>query len=393
MPAVTAPELYDPLYHTPQDDLYEIYRRMRDDHPVYHSERRDVWCLTRFDDVQVAARDWETFSNANGVDLDVPARFFGVGNFIEEDPPRHDVLRKVVRPFFVPKEIAKLEGQIAERVEQLVAGLAGAGRIDIAQDFAWALPIWAICRLIGVPQADDELVHGLVTKLETRRPGDDAPSESMLSALRELRSYAEDLAEQKRRAPGEDLMSHLVAGEADGAPRREEIPGMIVLLFAAGSETTASLLGNTLSLLAEHREAQEALRREPAELIDAVIEESLRMDLPVQYLARQTTTSARVHDVEIPEGADLLLIYGAANRDERHFERAETFDIRRPSQRHLAFGEGIHFCLGAPLARLEARIALPAFLRAIPSYEIEAPVERFSNHTIRGFMHLPAKVG
>jgi cytochrome P450 len=393
MPAVAAPELYDPLYHTPQDDLYEIYRRMRDDHPVYYSERRDVWCLTRFDDVQAAARNWETFSNANGVDLDVPAQFFGVGNFLEEDPPRHDVLRKVVRPFFVPKEIAKLEAQIAKRVEHLTAQLAGAGRIDIAQDFAWALPIWAICRLIGVPPADDELVHGLVTKMETRRPGDDAPTESMLSALHELRAYAEDLAEQKRRAPGEDLMSHLVAGEAEGAPRREEIPGMTVLLFAAGSETTASLLGNTLSLLAEHGEAQEALRREPAELIDAVIEESLRMDTPVQYLARQTIASAHVHDVEIPEGADLLLIYGAANRDERHFERAEAFDIGRPSQRHLAFGEGIHFCLGAPLARLEARIALPAFLRAIPSYEIVAPVERFSNHTVRGFMHLPAVIG
>ena len=393
MPAVAVPELYDPLFHTPQDDLYEIYRGMRDDHPVYHNERRDVWCLTRFDDVQAVARDWETFSNANGVDLDVPAQFFGAGNFLEEDPPRHDVLRKVVRPFFVPKEIAKLEAQIAKRVEQLAAQLAGAGRIDIAQDFAWALPIWAICRLIGVPPADDELVHGLVTKLETRRPGDDAPSEPMLSALRELRSYAEDLAEQKRRAPGEDLMSHLVAGEAEEAPRREEIPGMTVLLFAAGSETTAALLGNTLALLAEHREAQDALRREPEKLIEAAIEETLRMDTPVQYLARQTTDSARVHDVEIPGGSDLLLIYGAANRDERHFERAETFDIERPSQRHLAFGEGIHFCLGAPLARLEARLAIPAFLRAVSSYEIETPAERFSNHTIRGFLHLPAVIG
>ncbi len=393
MPAVAAHELYDPLFHTPQDDLYEIYRRMRDDHPLYHCARRDVWCLTRFDDVQVAARDWETFSNANGVDLDVPAQFFGAGNFLEEDPPRHDLLRKVVRPFFVPKEIAKLEHQVARRVEQIIEELAGRERIDIAQEFAWALPIWVICRLLGVPEADDDLVHDLVTELETRQPGDDKHIERVLPTLRKIHAYAEELAEQKRQAPGEDLMSRLVAGEAEEAPRREEILGLTVLLFTAGSETTASLIGNTLNLLAEHRDAQDALRRRPDDLIDAAIEESLRMDAPVQYLARRLTKSAHIHDQEIPEGADLILIYGAANRDERHFERAETFDIGRPLQRHLAFGEGIHFCLGAPLARLEARLAIPAFLRAFSAYEIEWPTERFCNHTVRGFLHLPATIG
>jgi cytochrome P450 len=393
MPATAPHELYDPLVHTQQDDLYEIYRRLRDDHPLYHCERRDVWCLTRFDDVQAAARNWEAFSNANGVDLDVPAQFHGIGNFLEEDPPRHDVLRKVVRPFFVPKEIAKLEGQIAERVDRLAGQLAGAGRIDIAQDFAWALPIWVICRLLGVPAADDDLVHDMVIELETRHLGDDGPSERMVAALDRMHAYIEDLAEQKRRAPGEDLMSHLVAGEAEGAPRREEIPGMVVLLFTAGSETTSSLIGHTLYLLAEHGEAQEALRREPDELIDSVIEESLRMEAPVQYLARQTTGDTRVHDVEIPADADVILIWGAANRDERHFEHAETFDIRRPSQRHLAFGEGIHFCLGAPLARLESRLAIPAFLRAVSSYEIQASTERLCHPGMRGFTHLPATIG
>ena len=230
-----------------------------------------------------------------------------------------------------------------------------------------------ICRLLGVPPADDELVHGLVVELETRHPGDDLQSSGhKLVALRQLQRYAEELAAQKRQAPGDDLMSHLVASEAKGELRGEEIPGMTVLLFAAGTETTASLIGNALFLLAEHRDAQKELRRTPVDLVDAAIEESLRMESPVQYLARQSTTSMRIHDVEVPKGADVILIYGAANRDERRFERAETFDIHRPAQRHLAFGEGIHFCLGAPLARLEARIALPAFLRAIPSYEIES---------------------
>jgi len=393
MPAVAIHELYDPLFHTPQDDLYEIYRRMRDDHPVYHSKRRDVWCLTRFDDVQAAARDWESYSNANGVDLDYPPQFYGVGNFLEDDPPRHDLLRKVVRPFFVPKEIARLEEHVERRVIELTRELAGAQSVDIAQEFSWALPVWVICRLLGVPAVDDELVHDLVTDLETHLPGEDAPSERMVATLRNLHAYIEDLAEQKRRKPGDDVMSRLVAGEGDGAPRREEILGIAALLFAAGSVTTASLISNTLRLLDEHREAQEAVRRQPGELIEAAIEESLRVESPVQYLARRTTVATRVHDIEIPADADLILLYGAANRDERHFERADVFDIRRPLQRHLGFGEGIHFCLGAPLARLEARLALPAFLRAVPSYSIETPIERLPSHTVRGYLHLPAVIG
>lgn len=392
MPAAVVHELYDPLYHTMQEDLYEIYRQLRDEHPVYHCKRREVWCLTRFDDVQAAARDWETFSNANGVELDVPTQFYGTGNFLEEDPPRHDLLRKVVRPFFIPKAIARLEAQVERRVEEMIAQLLGADRIDIAQDFAWALPVWVICRLLGVPEADDEHVHNLVTELETRRPGDDGHAEHVGPILRRFHEYSEDLAERKRRMPGDDLMSHLVAGEAEQAPRRDELLGLMVLLFTAGSETTAALIGNTLSFLAEHPDAQQALRQRPAELIDATIEESLRMDAPVQYLARRTTRPVLLHDEEIPAGTDVILIYGAANRDERHFERAEAFDIHRPAQRHLAFGEGIHFCLGAPLARLEARLAVPAFIQAFPSYRLESRTERFFNHIVRGYQHLPAKV-
>lgn len=393
MPAVAAHELYDPLYHTMQDDLYEIYRRLRDEHPVYHCALRDAWCLTRYDDVQATARDWETFSNAGGVELDVPGQLYGTGNFLEEDPPRHDLLRKVLRPYFIPKAIAQLESQVTRRVEQLIGRLLERKQLDIAKDFAWALPIWVICRLLGVPESDDEHVHDLVTELETRLPGDDAHAERVGPILSRFHEYTEGLAEHKRRVPGDDLMSRLVAGEAEQAPRRDELLGISVLLFTAGSETTAALIGNTLRLLAEHPEAQQALRERPAELIDATIEESLRMDSPVQYLARRTTKPAMIRDEQIPEGADVILIYGAANRDERHFERAEAFDIHRPTQRHLAFGEGIHFCLGAPLARLEARIAVPAFLRAFATYQIEPRTERFFNHIVRGYLRLPARVG
>lgn len=189
-------------------------------------------------------------------------------------------------------------------------------------------------------------------------------------------------------------MSALVAGEREQAPRREEILGLTALLFSAGSMAAAALIGNTLRLLAEHPDLQRALRAAPDELIAATIEESLRFESPVQYLARRSTRAVRVHDREIPAGADVILIYGAANRDERRFERADDFDVHRTARRNLAFGEGIHFCLGAPLARLQARIAVPAFLRAAPEYEIDAAgAERFCMQNMRGWLHLPATIG
>jgi cytochrome P450 len=392
--AEAAAELYDPLLHNVREDLYEIYERMREDHPVYHCERRDVWCLTRFDDTQSAARDWESFSNANGVDLDIPPRFLGVGNFLEEDPPRHDVLRKVVRPFFLPKEIAKLQWQITRRVEHVGEGLSGADRIDAAQDLAWALPVWVICRMLGAPEADDHLVQQLVTELETRRPDTQRHADRVRPILNRLHDYIDDLAEHKRRSPGEDVMSRLVAGEHRQAPRREEIRGITGLLLTAGSMTAAALIGNTLRVLAEHPDAQRALRAAPQMLIEATVEEVLRFDSPVQYLARRTSRPVRLHDREIPAQADVVLIYGAANRDQRHFAHAETFDIHRPAQRNLGFGEGIHFCLGAALARLQARAVVLEFLRIAPEYEVdEGGVKRFVMPNMRGYLHLPVVVG
>lgn len=260
-------------------------------------------------------------------------------------------------------------------------------------EFASRLPIWVICRLVGVPSDDDELVRGLILDLMQRTPGEDATPEVATVAVRELSSYSERLAEDKRRAPADDLMSHLVAGEAkNSAPEPDEIAGMALLLFVGGFEATAQLLGNTLLLLSQHPHVQAALRSEPAKLIDAVIEESLRLETPVQYFERRTTTSVQVCEAEIPEGATVMLLYGAANRDERRFENAEAFDVSRARQRHLTFGEGIHFCLGAHLARLEARIAVPAFLRSFAAYEIEAPLERYPSHIMRGYAQLPAIV-
>jgi cytochrome P450 len=386
------PALYDPLFQTPQDDLYDVYRELRYHHPVYHNVERDVWCIARHGDVQAAARDWKTFSNADGVDLDTP-RFYGQGDFLDSDPPRHDVLRDVVRPVFIPKAVAKLEAAIAGRVDEIIAGLHERSEADLARDFAWRLPIWVICRLLGIPSSDDGDVQRLVTTLSTKQPGDPAPSAIALSAVHELRGYLSELGDFKRRCPRNDLLTRLVQGRVDGAPTADELPGLAVLLFVAGSETTASLLANSLHLLWRYPAIRDGLHvLGQCRNIDGAIEEILRFETPVQYLGRVTTKSVTVSDVEIPAGARVALLYGSANRDENRWVNADTFDVHRERLRHLAFGEGIHFCLGSPLARLEARVALPAFLRAFPDYEIALSAQRSPSHIIRGFAKLPASL-
>jgi cytochrome P450 len=393
--SATAGEIYDPLYHTPQDDLYDVYRILRDDHPVYFCERRRVWCISRYADCQAAARAWQVFSNDDGVDLDVPARYFGQGDFLDSDPPRHDELRKAVRPFFIPKAIARLEETVTRRVDDVLATIAEASRVDLAQQVAWALPIWVICRLVGVPTSDDQEVHRMVSELVARTPGEVDLPERSVSALSELQAYATELAKVKAANPGEDLMTHMVqlARSSESPLREEDLQGLTVLLFVAGSETTAALLSNALYVLDQHADVQRRLRAEPSrDFLEAVIEEVLRTESPVQYLARQTTEDTTVENVEIPGGADVILLFGAANRDERRFERAERFEPDRVAQRHLAFGEGIHFCLGAPIARLEARVLLPAFFNAFSSYSIDGDAERLQTHMVRGYESLPATV-
>ena len=387
-----AAELYDPFFHTPHDDVYEIYAALRTHHPVYYNAQRKVWCLTRHADVQAAARDWRTFGTAPGVDIDSP-NYMGPGNFIDADPPRHDVLRSVVRPYFLPKSVAAFAGEISQRVESILAELRERETVDLAHDFAWRLPIWAISRLLGTPEEDDDLVQRILLDVFVRHPGKVDVPERADTALSELQAYLSDLVEHKRRHPDERVLSRMVAGEADGAPRREETVGMATMFFIAGSETTFALIGNALRLLAEHRDALAALRRDPSpQTIEAVVEEVIRFDSPVQYLARTLRATTLLHDTELQEGDRLILIWAAANRDPECWTEPDRFDIGRPLQRHVGFGEGIHFCIGAPLARLEASIALPAFVRAFPEYEV-GERRRLNSHIVRGWQQLEARLG
>ena len=386
----TMQELYDPYFHTPQPDLYEVYAELRRNHPVFHNEQRDVWCVSRYADVQTVARDWKTFSSADGVDLDVP-NYMGAGDFLDSDPPRHDVLRNVLRPFFLPKEIAKLQDVVRGRVENLMAEIRERDAIELVHEVAWSLPVWVIERLLGASEDDDERLERLVTDVVAREPGDDAWPARAVDGLAGLKEYAVELAGRKRREPGDDLMSALVAGTAEGAPTEEELVGMTTLLFIAGSETTASLLSNALALVEGRPEALEILRGDDEAAVGNLIEEVLRYESPIQYLARTTTAPAPLADDEIPAGARVVLLYGSANRDTERWEDAGVFDPARPAKRNLSFGEGIHFCLGAPLARLEAKQLLPAFAQAVADFEI-VERERLQTHVVRGWQRLDARI-
>jgi len=383
------PELYDPLFHTPQDNVYDVYAVLRRDHPVYFNKQRGVWCLSRYVDVQMAARDWKTFATAPGVNLEEPNPA-GPGDFIDADPPRHDVLRNVVRPYFVPKAVAELAVDITARVDGIIAELRERGSADLALDFAWRLPIWVICRLLGTPEQDDQMLQKTVLDVSVRHPGGATVPERAKTALAELHAYLSDLAGHKRRHPDDRVLSRMVAGEPEGVPTPTETVGMATMFFMAGTETTFALLGNAVNLLSENPDALHALRRdERSQLIEAVIEEAVRFEAPVQYLARTVTASTTLQGVDIPEGGRVVLMWGAANRDPDRWKQPDRFDIGREPRRHVGFGEGIHFCLGAPLARLEARIALPAFSRAFAEYNI-GEKRRMDSHIVRGWQRLDA---
>jgi cytochrome P450 len=382
---------WDPFTHSALDDPFSAYRLMRDEHPVFHSVEREVWALTRFDNVQQAARDWRTYSNAAGVDLDDTTDVFGPGNFIDSDPVRHDELRSLVKHQFTPKAIAQLEFEIRARVRALLSPLVEAGSGDIVQVLAWPLPVATLCDVVGFPAADAAQLQAWVAAAIHRLPGEGQSPPSARQAVSEMHDYFLEIAADRRRRPRDDLLSAIATGEAGGSRLTSELGGLCTLLSVAGSETTFSVIGNAIWLLASHP-AQRRRLVDDRSMIPAALEEVLRVESPVQYLGRVTTRDVELHGRTIPAGKRVALIFGAANRDERRWNDPDSFDVSRPARRNLAFGEGIHHCLGAPLARLEGRVVLEELLRSMPEFSLNGPGERTSTYTTRGFESLPVVV-
>jgi cytochrome P450 len=379
---------FDPLV---QEEPYAAYRELRATAPVYRNEARGFWALSRFEDVQRAAREWTGFSSADGVNLDDTLSLTGPGNFIAADPPDHDRLRRVVRGRFTPSAVAAMESEIRHDVRRALRAVAREGGFDAAEALAWAIPVRTIARLLALPIRDEPLLRGWLRAVIHREADSDRLPLSARAAARELRGYLGAHVAARRDQPGDDLLSDIVAGRDRGELEEAELPGLCILLFVAGTETVADFIGNALVALAEHPEQRALLAARP-QIAPATVEELLRFESPVQYQVRTATADAELHGVTIAAGDRVALLWGAANRDERRWDRPDELDLTRDATRNLAFGEGIHHCLGAPLARLQGRIVLEEVLKAIPHYRLDGPVERIATHNTRGVARLPVAV-
>jgi cytochrome P450 len=393
--------IYDPFDPVVLEDPYPYYRELRDNHPVYYNPRRRFWTVSRFDDTQEAARNWKALSSASGVELDDTQTFypetFGPGNVVITDPPDHRRIRAVAQQHFTPRAVQRLEPQIRSIVVDLLDGLEASTDPDLAHDFAWRIPVATVSHMLGFPPADRAFLADLLFEFETREPdaGQDDYFDVPAAARRAgttLAGYIADQLDSRRAHPGDDLLSMLVAAEARGQLEPDEPRGLTFILVMAGVDTTACLVSNALHRL---QPLGEDRRRIPTdrEFATRVIEELVRFEAPVQGEARVALEDVTIREQTIPAGSRVWLCYGAANRDERRFDRPDDLDFERGAKRHLGFGEGIHHCIGAPLARLEGRVALEEFCRRFPEYALAADRRRLNQHTTRGWVRLPARLG
>ncbi|MEZ4334279.1 MAG: cytochrome P450 [Myxococcota bacterium] len=369
----------DPQFLT---DPADYYRFLRDEAPVHRHAGSGAWLLSRFEDVWGATADWETYSSASPV-----AKLLHMASM---DPPRHDRLRASVSRFFAPARIASLAPRVRAIADGLLDGLdARLGRgetVDLVEDFAAIFPSRVIHRLLGVAPALDEPIRAAALAVGGARDAEAlaARMQAFVEATRRPEAVATDAHA--------GLLGALAAETGPEALSPEERGGVFSNLVLAGTDTVTNLIGNGLVLLDRAPEARARLVAEPAR-IPAAIEEMLRFESPVQSLARRTKRDVVLHGVRMAAGEEVRLLWGAANRDEREFPAPDVFDVDRPIRRHLAFGHGIHFCLGAGLARLEARIAFEGILARWPDYRVERErLARLPSLWVRAWRGVPIRL-
>jgi hypothetical protein len=390
---------YNPYDYAIHEDPYPTYARLRAEAPLYRNEEKDFWAFSRHADVAAGFRDSETYSNSHGVSLDPAAsgpHAHLTMSFLAMDPPRHTRMRALVSKGFTPRRVAQMEDHIREISRRhLDVALAGSGnvRFDMVDDFAGKLPMDVVSELMGVPAADRAELRRLADLLVHRDEGvEDVPPAGVEAAMT-LVGYYTDMIEQRHRRRTDDLTSALLDAELDGDRLTdEEVMGFLFLMVVAGNETTTKLLANAWYWSAMNPTAQEAVLADP-ELIPQWVEETLRYDTSSQMLARVTTREVEAHGEVIPEGGRVLLLVGSANRDETVFEDPDDYRIGRDTGDLLSFGTGRHFCLGASLARLEARVCLEELLGRVSAWEVDrSGTTRVHSVNVRGFAHLPTEV-
>jgi cytochrome P450 len=412
---------FEPYSARWRDDPYPKYRELRDLAPVHHSPASDTWTVSRYEDVVAVLRNTEVFSSkvrggqmetvldelSLAAKLQLFARFVSrlraapwtvrkSRMLIQEDGAVHLRMRDLVNRGFTPRQIKRLEPRIRALVAGCLAELARKPQFDLVSELNIPLPVTVIAEMLGVePEKRGVFKHWSdVIIAGATGSGIANPLESgVLEAMGELRAYLRPIVRERRRRPADDLLSILVAAQVDGAGLSDyEIFLFVLLLLIAGNETTTNLLGNAVDALLAHPEQLARVRAEPR-LVPALVEETLRYDGPVQFVTRRTTREVEMHGQRIPAGASVIVLLGAANRDERRFAEPDRFDVGRDARGHVAFGFGAHFCLGASLARLEARAALEALVPELHRFARVRPEREFlDSYLIRGRARLDLRV-
>jgi len=392
---VTSDEIYyDPYKPELQQDPYPMFRRMREDAPLYYNEPYDFFAVSRFDDVEGVLKDPAAYSSARGgilelikMDLELPS-----GVFIFEDPPLHTAHRGLLSRVFTPRKMNALEPQIREFCAQVLDPLVGSDRLDFVADLGARMPMAVIGMLLGIPVQDQENVRLHKDETIRREPGQ--PGEFSEDKFADA-AFFEDYINWRREHPSDDLMTQLIEAEFEdetATVRRlthDELLIFVNILATAGNETTNRTIGHMGKILAEHPDQRRELVADRSLIPDAV-EEILRFEPPALQACRYVTRDVELHGQTVPEGSTMMVLMASANHDHRAFPPdGDVFDIHRQINHHLTFGYGIHFCLGAALARLEARIAMDEILSRFPDWEVDYEGAELDSSQVRGWSTLP----
>ncbi|QFG21296.1 cytochrome P450 [Actinomadura sp. WMMB 499] len=390
----------DDLYWDPYDaalarDPYPIFNRMREESPLYYNEKHDFYAVGRFDDVQKGLADWRTFSSARGDILEIIQANVEIppGTLIFEDPPVHDIRRKLLARVFTPRRIAELEPKVRAYCRRALAPVADAERFDLVETVGLEMPMRVIGMLLGIPEADQVAIREQTdARLET---GDGEKMDA--AGILQTGAFG-DYIQWRKEHPSDDLMTDLLNAEFEdehGVHRTltdEEIVTYCTVVAGAGNETTGRLIGWFGALMARFPEQRRELVADPS-LIPNAIEEILRFEPTGHFTGRYVNRDVELHGRTVPRGSAILFIQAAANRDPRRFEDPDRFDIHRVAQQ-LTFGIGAHYCLGAALARLEGRIAAEEILRNFPDWDVDwDAAELAQTSTVRGWKTLPLLIG
>ncbi|UGQ15669.1 cytochrome P450 [Yinghuangia sp. ASG 101] len=393
-----SPVYWDPFDRDIAHDPYPIYRRLRAETPLYYNERHDFYALSHWDDINTGLIDWATFSSSRGPILEVIKANIEIppGTLLMEDPPIHDVYRRLLARVFTPRRVLSLEPEIRAFCVRSLDRLAGAEQFDLMAEFANEVPMRVIGMLLGIPEADQLAVRERADAKLRTEPG--RRMKVSRDALMDADLFA-DYIDWRADHPSDDLMTELINAEftdETGTTRtltRDEILTYVTVLAGAGNETTARLIGWLAALLARFPDQRADLVENPG-IVPNAIEETLRFEPTGHAIARYVTRDVELHGRTVPAGSAMMLLIASANRDERRWDDGERYDIRRRIDQHSTFGIGTHYCLGAALARLEGRIALEEFLKRFPDWDVDWDGAALSStSTMRGWETLPLRIG